>query len=34
MTALGYQRFRYEASERQFSERSAGLLNRTCLPAT
>ena len=33
MTARGYRRFRCRACERQFNERSAGVLNRTCLPS-
>ena len=34
MTGWGYQRFRDRDCGRQFAERSAGVLNRTCLPAT
>ena len=30
-TARGYRRFRCRACGRQFNERSAGVLNRTCL---
>ncbi len=32
-TARGYRRFRCRACGRQFNERSAGVLNRTCLPS-
>ena len=32
MTAQGYRRFRCRNCGRQFNERSAGVLNRTCLP--
>ena len=33
VTARGYRRFRYRACWRQFNERSAGVLIRTCLPS-
>jgi transposase-like protein len=33
VTARGYRRFRCQACGRQFNERSAGVLNRTCLPS-
>ena len=33
VTACGYRRFRCRACGRQFNERSAGVLNRTCLPS-
>ena len=33
MTAPGYRRFRCRLCGRQFNERSAGVLNRTCLPS-
>ena len=33
VTARGYRRFRCRACGRQFNERSAGVLNRTCLPS-
>ena len=33
VTARGYQRFRCRTCGRQFNERSAGVLNRTCLPS-
>ena len=33
VTAHGYRRFRCRACGRQFNERSAGVLNRTCLPS-
>ena len=33
VTAQGYRRFRCRACGRQFNERSAGVLNRTCLPS-
>ena len=33
VTAPGYRRFRCRACGRQFNERSAGMLNRTCLPS-
>ena len=33
VTARGYRRFRCRAYGRQFSERSGGVLNRTCLPS-
>ena len=31
--ARGYRRFRCRTCGRQFKERSAGVLNRTCLPS-
>ena len=33
VTARGYRRFRCRVCGRQFNERSAGVLNRTCLPS-
>ncbi len=33
VTARGYRRFRCRTCGRQFNERSAGVLNRTCLPS-
>ena len=33
VTARGYHRFPCQACGRQFNERSAGMLNRTCLPS-
>ena len=33
VTAQGYRRFRCRECSRQFSERSGGVLNRTCLPS-
>ena len=33
VTAHGYRRFRCRTCGRQFNERSAGVLNRTCLPS-
>ena len=33
VTARGYRRFRCRTCGRQFNERSAGALNRTCLPS-
>jgi putative transposase len=33
VTARGYRRFRCRTYGRQFNERSAGVLNRTCLPS-
>ena len=33
ITARGYRRFRCRTCERQFNERSSGMLNRTCLPS-
>ena len=33
VTARGYRRFRCRSCGRQFNERSAGLLNRSCLPS-
>ena len=33
VTARGYRRFRCRTCWRQFNERSAGVLNRTCLPS-
>ena len=33
LTARGYRRFRCRECGKQFNERSAGALNRTCLPS-
>jgi putative transposase len=33
VTAQDYQRFRCRDCDRQFNERSSGVLNRTCLPS-